>query len=313
MINEQMTLYTQTLEARIKVLEEKVARLEGNATKGTSGSMTVTEPHSDVEGYVTPNTTYGANIREWPSTADDNPPLYRLKYGHSLRVDGHADDIEDKINPATGKPFVWYMVMDGDDNFVREDVVTFTTEKPQPTPRPSNFVFWPAPVRGFTITNHDGHAHDGLDFACPFGTPIQAGPNGGYVVKAFTCAICNPREGDGKASLQDPGKAFGYGSHVIVRYDYDAVPQAIRDTIPNGAYVYCIYAHLSTLAVAQGQTLAPYQMIGEVGATGNTYSTVPGGSPSHLHLSLRWSTHPDSAWARMNNNRINPNLLFKVN
>lgn len=278
------------------------------AATGAHGSMTVTTSdsmaspyarHDDVDGWVAPKDG-PVNVRS-DTRVDDSTYLYKLN-----------DKALVKGSKKGGDGFTWYRISNSPDSYVREDVVTFTKDKPQPAPRPANFAYWPAPVRGFIITNYDGHAHDGLDFSCPFGTPIQAGPNSGYVVKAFTCQICNARQGDGKASLQDPGKAFGYGSHVIVRYDYDSVPQGVRQAIPNGAYVYCIYAHLSEVSVSQGQTIDPYQMIGAVGATGNTYG-MGGGEPSHLHLSLRWSTHPDASWAGMNNNRINPNLLFKVN
>lgn len=293
-MRDHLTQLQANYDAMKQWLDREKPGWDKGAT-GTSGSLTVSEPVR-VIGSLTPNSKWGMNVREIPSLKGEKRVNYA--FGGDVNAIGIVDGLD-------GDGYRWYEIEDA--GFIREDVVTFTPINTTPI----NAAIWPAPVMGYTITNHDGHSHDGLDYACDFGTRIQSGPNGGYVVKAFTCQFCNPHEGDGKASLQDPGKAFGYGSHVIVRYAYDTLPQAVKNAIPNGAYVYAIYAHLSKALVSQGQTLESYQLIGEVGATGNTYG-INGGDPSHLHFSLRWSTHPDAGWAGMSNNRINPTLLVKA-
>lgn len=278
--------------ARLKVLEEKVARLEGNATTGASGSMTVSEP--EIIGYVTPAKEIGANKREWPSTAEDNPPIGHLKYGDSLPVDARTDDDKGKINPVTGKPFVWYMVMDGEDNFIREDVVTFSKEKPQPV-TPIN-ALWPAPTRYTLITNRHGqNGHKGIDLATGDKRPlVYSGPVKGTVVQTFTCPKCDPNGTPGQRSISN---AYGYGMHAIVRYDAAETP------LLGDGYVFVMFAHLSALYVVPGQVLEPGQAIGNVGSTGDS-------TGNHLHIEPRRSTNPAAKWGTMEHSAFDPVLIY---
>jgi murein DD-endopeptidase MepM/ murein hydrolase activator NlpD len=165
------------------------------------------------------------------------------------------------------------------------------------------------PCQGaITNTHHNERAHDGIDLAAPMGTPVSIGPNGGYVSKAYTCAHCKPN-GDGIASLNDASKAYGFGSHVVVRYGYNDLPPRIQAMIPRGAFLFAMHAHLSKVYVLQGQTLAPYHVIGEVGATGNSY----GVDPWHLHWALHWSEDEDADFYSTRMNAIDPMLLIKGN
>lgn len=277
-------------------------KIASQPASGASGTMTSAD--QSLDGYVTPVTSYGANIREWSSTADDNPPLYQLAYGDHLPVTAWASDMKGNINPKTGKPYVWYMVADGEDNFVREDVVTFTADKPV---IPINAALWPAPVTGYTVTNtHGEHAHDGIDMACPMGTTVRCGPNGGEVAKIFECDTCNPY-GDGINSLNDPDKGWGYGSYVIVRYPYTILPQTIKSLIPQDAYLFAMHAHLSMIptVLKKGMILDPYQKIGEVGSTGNS-------SGPHLHYALHWAMSAAADFYGIRENAIDPKLLIQV-
>jgi murein DD-endopeptidase MepM/ murein hydrolase activator NlpD len=293
----------QMLAARLKVLEDKVARLEGNApAMGQQGTMTTKE--ETIEGWVTPNTSYGANIREWASTSDHNPPLYCLEYGDTLPVEGRASDAEGKINPATGKPYVWYMVRDGDDNFVREDVVTFSKDKPAPL-IPIKSALWPAPVTGYTITTRHGeHGHDGVDLACADGMVVRCGPNGGYVSVAKHCDDCDPH---GTPGVRIASNNYGFGTHVVIRYAFDLLPPPLQALIPVGAFLFTMHAHLSMIAtvLTPGMTLDPYQKIGEVGSTGDS-------SGPHLHFAAHWSLDPHADFYVIRANAIDPKLLVKA-
>jgi murein DD-endopeptidase MepM/ murein hydrolase activator NlpD len=318
MIPEPTNFFFDTLVARITSLERDNALMQAaldtlkpdwRKAQGTSGTMTGDEhSHGDeIEGYITPKTSYGANIREWASTASDNPPLYWMELGQSRNVTGYAADAQGKINPATGNPFVWYHL--DDDNFVREDVVTFTPDKPI---TPINAALWPAPVTNYTITNtHKNHRdHHGLDYACKRDTPILCGPNGGTVVKVFICDICNAK-GDGISTWGNPDYGYGWVTFVIIRYDYAALPALLKGAIPKDAYAFCLYAHMSSTplnAYSVGKTLEPYQEIGKVGATGNTY----GVNPEHLHIEARFSTDPKASFFAITQNEFDPSLQFKA-
>ena len=94
-----------------------------------------------------------------------------------------------------------------------------------------------------------GGFHSGLDFADPQGTPIGAAAAG----------IAYP--------FQD---AQRYGNHVIV--------------VHPGGYE-TVYGHMVRTAVAWGQAVAPGELIGFVGTTGN--STGP-----HCHFEVRFAGVP---------------------
>jgi len=86
--------------------------------------------------------------------------------------------------------------------------------------------------------------HTGVDIAAPYGTPVKAG-------------------GDGR--VIDTGWHGGYGNAVI---------------IDHGNRVSTVYAHLSSIGVAEGTLVKAGDVIGRVGTTG--FSTGP-----HLHFEVR--------------------------
>ncbi len=88
------------------------------------------------------------------------------------------------------------------------------------------------------------HCHTGLDFAAPEGTPIHAVANG---------------------TITETGWAGAYGNRTVM-------------TLEDGTELW--YCHQSEIGVKPGQQVAGGQVIGLVGATGNT--TGP-----HLHLEVR--------------------------
>jgi murein DD-endopeptidase MepM/ murein hydrolase activator NlpD len=110
----------------------------------------------------------------------------------------------------------------------------------------------PWPVKGWISSGfglRDGHPHEGLDIAAEEGEPVRA-------VRAGRVAFAGDRG--------------TYGLAVI---------------IDHGAGLTTLYAHLSALAVREGQWVKEGQVIGRVGSTGR--STGP-----HLHLEVRLNGIP---------------------
>jgi len=93
---------------------------------------------------------------------------------------------------------------------------------------------WPAPgvlISGFGARERDHH--DGIDLACPEGTPVRAADDG---VVLFA------------------GEQRGYGNLVLIAHDDDVVT---------------VYAHNSRNLVQQGERVARGEEIARVGHTGN--------------------------------------------
>jgi murein DD-endopeptidase MepM/ murein hydrolase activator NlpD len=110
---------------------------------------------------------------------------------------------------------------------------------------------WVLPTSGYHLTARFGMAgglwssnHTGLDFAAPSGTPIVAVANG---------------------TITETGWAGSYGNRTI-------------ETLDDGTEIW--YAHQSVIGVHTGDIVRGGQVIGNIGATGNT--TGP-----HLHLEVR--------------------------
>jgi murein DD-endopeptidase MepM/ murein hydrolase activator NlpD len=95
-----------------------------------------------------------------------------------------------------------------------------------------------------------GHFHSGVDLAAAQGTPVRV------TLAGVTHVVVS---------------ATGYGLHVIVDH---------------GNGLSSLYAHLSAVAVADGETVQAGQVIGAVGSTGN--STGP-----HLHFEIRRDGLPE--------------------
>lgn len=89
------------------------------------------------------------------------------------------------------------------------------------------------------------HLHTGLDLIAPKGTPIYAPTNG---------------------VVESRGRTRGYGKVVVIDHGYSWETR---------------YAHLSEIAVKEGQTVKKGDIIGYVGSTGT--ATGP-----HLHFEMRY-------------------------
>ena len=86
--------------------------------------------------------------------------------------------------------------------------------------------------------------HSGVDFNAPSGTTVRAVHSGTVIIG---------------------GAGAAYGNHVVINH---------------GDGTYTLYAHLSTITVSAGQSVAAGDKIGEVGSTGNS-------SGPHLHFEVR--------------------------
>lgn len=145
-----------------------------------------------------------------------------------------------------------------------------------PAPAPENDHFWigrpflpsapnqvasPSYQFGSTAGNRY-RPHHGVDMSNPMGTPVLAGAEGEVV-----------HAGPDDVELLGPYNNF-YGNTVVIRLER-------RLTVGDGQLdVYALYGHLSQVAVAVGQRVAPGDVVGAVGMTGIAIGP-------HLHLEVR--------------------------
>ena len=113
----------------------------------------------------------------------------------------------------------------------------------------SGYYVHPLPGWGKTQGIHGSNA---IDFGADAGTPIRAAAGGRVIVS---------RVG---------GWNGGYGNYIVIDH-------------PNGTQT--LYAHTSSNAVGQGQTVSQGQVIGRVGSTGRS-------TGNHLHFEVRGAKNP---------------------
>lgn len=138
-------------------------------------------------------------------------------------------------------------------NVVRTGALTALARQTEARAKQIALNIWHLPTTNYVLTGRFGQAsshwatvHTGLDFAAPTGSPIYAVANG---------------------VITDTGRAGPYGNLTI-------------ETLTDGSGTEIYYAHQSAINVKIGQTVTGGQMIGRVGATGNT--TGP-----HVHIEVR--------------------------
>lgn len=101
---------------------------------------------------------------------------------------------------------------------------------------------------------YNGKGHGGVDFSAPIGTPLRAALSGTVLGTGNTDLV---RDSAGR-------QCYSYGKWVV---------------IVHGNGVSTLYAHLSTIDVAKGQSVSTGQVVGLSGSTG--YATGP-----HLHFAV---------------------------
>jgi len=109
--------------------------------------------------------------------------------------------------------------------------------------------FWSNPLPNGTFMRGFYAGHSGLDLSAPEGTPILAA-NGGPILYAGW-------------------NSWGYGNTVVIGHGPFST----------------LYGHMSSLAVACGNSVSAGQVIGYVGSTGNS-------SGPHLHFEVRYQNQP---------------------
>lgn len=96
------------------------------------------------------------------------------------------------------------------------------------------------------------HGHNGVDLACPIGTPLRAAAPGTVIV------------------ANTSGWGGGYGKYVVIKH-------------ANGTQT--VYGHMSSVSVRPGETVGRGESIGATGNSGK--STGP-----HLHFEVRGARNP---------------------
>jgi Meckel syndrome type 1 protein len=126
---------------------------------------------------------------------------------------------------------------------------------PPPAPAPVVEVVRPAPgpVTGGFHESRPGHAHLGIDIDGETGDWVRAAAAGIVVVAGV------------------PASGYsGYGTIIVVAH---------------ADHVTTLYAHLSRVTVAPGETVAPGDLVGEMGCTGSC-------TGAHLHFEVRENGTP---------------------
>lgn len=219
---------------------------------------------------------------------------------------GEAMNVKE-VTAAQADGFRWIKVdFQGKVGFVRSDLVTLTGDCAKLTGDDR----LPAPVAA-TITQGFKSGHPGMDFGATIGMELRvAAP--ATIERAHICTKCTAQQpnikpkNDAERSqiFSDPGWGFGYGNHIIVRHEFQALPRSTQEQVLlNGGKssnaVFVLYAHLSRMDVQVKQKIAAGTIIGATGHTGN--STGP-----HLHIEVAFG----SDWSVAK--KVHPMILFAV-
>lgn len=120
------------------------------------------------------------------------------------------------------------------------------------TPLPTLTGYFTSPMHAGKVTQ-GLHGHNGIDVGAPNGTPVYAAAAGTVIV-----------------AKNDGAYNGGYGNYIVISHD-------------NGTQT--LYAHLSSVDVSVGSSVAQDQEIGGVGSTGRS-------TGNHLHFEVRGAKNP---------------------
>lgn len=209
--------------------------------------------------------------------------------------------------------FRWVEItFNGQAGFVRGDLVSLIGD----CSAFNNTGLLPRPISGIITQGFrppTNPSHSGIDIGTDGNflkliTPIPA-----MVDRAMTCANCqgNPPNiftndpVEISRIFNDADWGFGYGNHIILRFDFDDLPsvaqeQMLRAGATSSMSVFALYAHLSEMRVSLGLTIAAGMVFGVTGNTG--FSQAP-----HLHLEVGFGT----SWGTAT--KVHPQNLFALN
>jgi len=129
------------------------------------------------------------------------------------------------------------------------------------------------PVKGTVSRGYGQSGHNGIDYGADKGVPVIASEKGKAVVSRF--------------HKPNSEKAKSYGNIIILDHSYEE-GKKVR-------HIYTLYAHLDERMVGVGDIVKKKDKIGEVGNTGESYSTT-GGDGSHLHFEVLDSPEQLTGW-----------------
>jgi murein DD-endopeptidase MepM/ murein hydrolase activator NlpD len=187
---------------------------------------------------------------------------YTIKYGGTLldvakKFDADVEEIAlfNGIDPEATLAAGTELIIPGGNlasKPVAKSAGTASSAKVVTTPLPSLTGYFTSPMHTGRVTQGI-HGHNGIDVGAPSGTPVYAAA-GGTVIVAKNNGAYNG----------------GYGNYVVISHD-------------NGTQT--LYAHLSSVEVTVGQTVAKDEHIGGVGNTGRS-------TGNHLHFEVRGAKNP---------------------
>lgn len=272
----------------------------------------------DVSGcVVTVRPALGTvNLRLGPGLGFE-PPAAKTQGGVAFTLTGASESDEDG--------FRWYSVQNGDiQGWIRADLVTLseacagfsfisagevTTTPTQPPPGER----FPLPTAaGITQGYHSNHR--GYDMGSRTGTPLTA-PTDGLCIRRLDCTKCTDAKPNTMPNgffqcpdaWKDPAWGYGYGNFIIMRHDYNRLPDSMRAemdrrNLTNG-FAYILYAHMARIDVNLGGWVSGGTSLGATGNTG--CSTGP-----HLHFEVRIGKDEtvDGVWSQQT--PVNPKLMF---
>ena len=136
----------------------------------------------------------------------------------------------------------------------------------------SDVFVWPTVSSRITCGFGGYVGHYGTDIGVSIGTQVWAAASGKVIIAStVTTDPSGPYTSTGvKDHSFTPRTNYGYGNYVVIDNGLDS----------KGRRIYTYYAHLSSVAVSPGQTVAQGQIIGYSGNTGNSYG-------AHLHFEVK--------------------------
>ena len=193
-------------------------------------------------------------------------------------------------------------------------------------PNPSMAMLFAMPVDYGFLARYPGNDLDfsGWEIVAAEGTIIRSGGIESEIVETVECMYCG-QEGKSVADVEaelgielaeegiltNEKWGYGYGNYAVLEYAYTDLPKWTKNQLRSidlaGMDVYCLYAHLQSLEVKAGDTIAANTAIGTLGHSGNMDS-------AGLRLECRVLTDENyTQWIDLQDNAIDPNILFNYN